>query len=97
MTPYSQHSTLDREDLARLSSQVERLKHLMAPSGGWFRLEQLAYLCSASTPGISARLREIRGQGVYNVDRRKVDGIPGLYEYRLVVRRPEQLKLQECA
>lgn len=77
-------------DLARLTSQLERVKAVMS-GGGWFTLTELQRLCGGSEASLSARLRDCRKPafGSWIVDRRR-RGEPsrGLWEYRMRKREP---------
>jgi len=71
-----------REDHARLTSQLERVKAAMSDRQ-WWTLEQLVTRCGGTTASVSARVRDLRKAkfGEFTVARRRVDG--GLFEYSL--------------
>jgi biotin operon repressor len=71
-------------DGARLSRQLDRVKEKMR-SGDWHTLSALAASVEASEASVSARIRDLRKprNGGYTVLRRRVAGIPGLWEYKL--------------
>ena len=71
-------------DLARLSSQLERVKAVML-SGNWYTLQELQRLCGGSEAGISARLRDLRKKHHGFIIERERRGDPkrGLHHYRL--------------
>ena len=90
-------SALEREDRERLSSQLDRIRYLTVKGGKWWTLSGLREALrhggvGASEAGISARLRELRAEGL-TVERRKVHGARGLWEYR--VTQPERAAEQE--
>lgn len=70
----------------RLNRQLDRVRSLMN-DGVWRSLDAIRYEldqtfdCQASTPSISARLRDLRKEG-YTVERKQVK--PGLFEYRVI-------------
>jgi hypothetical protein len=77
------HADLDQ---ARLTTEFERVKALMA-DGQWRTLKEIRIgIGGGSEPGISARLRDLRKAkyGAYIVERRR-RGNPkaGLWEYRV--------------
>ena len=71
----------DRDNI-RLGEQCNRVFGLMM-DGEWRTLGDIARLCSAPTPSVSAQLRHLRKPrfGGWNVERRHVGN--GLYEYRI--------------
>lgn len=80
-------------DEARLTSQLDRVRDLMA-DGRWWTLKQVAANLSASEASVSARLRDLRKPrfGAYQVERRYVG--KGLWQYRVLPQVPTgQLEL----
>jgi len=78
-------SELDGE---RLSSQLERVRRLMA-DGKWRTLAEIRAECGGSEAACSARLRDLRKPkfGGHVVERRRRgDGRKGLHEYRMETR-----------
>lgn len=73
------------EDGDRLVTQLRRVFQAMRP-GQWWTLGKLAVQVGGSEAGVSARLRDLRKPkfGGYIVERRRVPGGRGLWEYRLV-------------
>lgn len=73
------------EDAARLSRQLARVRELML-DGAWRRLPEIAEVCEGREQSASARLRDLRKErfGGYTVDRRRVEGLRGVFEYRVV-------------
>ena len=71
-----------QHDLARLSSQQERVMSLMK-DGSWRTLAAISCAVHGSEASCSARLRDCRKArwGFWIVERRRVEG--GLFEYRL--------------
>ena len=85
-------------DGARLASQLGRVRRFLA-SGRFVTLAQIAVAARCSEASASARLRDLRKPrfGSYVVERRRVPGARGLFEYRLSRPRPEQLMLLTAA
>ena len=73
-----------KEDGERLTGQLARVRNQMA-DGRWFTLNYLASLVGGSEAGVSARIRDLRKPkfGGYRVERRRVPGERGVWEYRL--------------
>lgn len=72
-------------DRERLASQLNAVAQIMG-DGKWHRLEELAQaIPGATTPSISARIRDLRKPrfGGHLISRRYVER--GLFEYRLVL------------
>jgi len=85
---------MEATDTARLDTQLKRIRVLMADHQ-WRTLEQIAIEVQGSQAGVSARLRELRNpdSGGYVIDKRRVPGRNGLWEYRL---EPKARDTQEC-
>jgi hypothetical protein len=68
----------------RLSRQLVRVQDLVR-DGQWRTLREISEAVSAPEASVSARLRDLRKPqfGGYNIERRSVDGVAGLYEYRV--------------
>jgi hypothetical protein len=85
---------LDRE---RLTGQLERVKRFMLDRRGYATLADIALAARCSEASASARLRDLRKPrfGAHQVDRRRVPGAHGLFEYRVLRPRPtaEQLRM----
>ena len=82
-------------DEARLTSQLDRVRDLMA-DGRWWTLKQVAANLGASEASVSARLRDLRKPrfGAFRVERRYVER--GLWQYRVLAPMPTgQLALPE--
>lgn len=81
------------EDGQRLRTQHEIVLEIMS-DGQWRTFDQIVkqiydrYEVMASPNGVSARLRDLRKPkfGEHTVDKRRVEGHQGLFEYRVVVR-----------
>lgn len=69
-------------DGQRLETQMERVKALMI-DGNWRTLNQIAEWVAGSEAGVSARLRDLRKEGLV-VNRERVPGANGLWRYRVV-------------
>lgn len=82
----SGQATGDVSDARRLSGQLLTVFNVMS-DGGWHTLEELAAAAHATTQSVSARIRDLRKPtfGEWTVERRKVTGANGLYQYRLKV------------
>jgi len=81
----------EAQDGDRLRTQFKRVFELMKDSE-WRTLSDIhAEMPEASEAAISARLRDFRKDkfGGHTVDRRRVPGERGLFEYRLLVRQEE--------
>ena len=81
-----------QEDQQRLTSQLDKVRALML-DGEWRSLVEIAEHIDApleSTPGISARLRDLKKKqfGKYEVERRR--RFRGVFEYRVSVPRPAE-------
>jgi len=82
-------ATLERSDVARLSSQLHAVRSIMS-DGRYRTLEEIAQLVTqitgkkATEPSVSARLRDLRKDkfGSLIVERRLV--APGLFQYRVI-------------
>lgn len=74
------------QDGIRLSGQMRRVYTLMS-DGRWRTLREISGATSCLETAASARLRDFRKPrfGSHSVERRRVAGHPGLYEYRLIV------------
>ncbi len=78
--------TFDRvKDGKRLSSQLAKVQDLMADSN-WRSLREIAEAVKGSEAGVSARLRDLRREwnGAHEIEKRRVAGHSGLWQYRLV-------------
>lgn len=72
------------KDGARLSTQLERVRELMA-DGRWRTLAQIKKACGGSEASVSARLRDLRKArfGGLSIERRRYGASAGgLWEYR---------------
>lgn len=74
----------ESEDGDRLRGQLGRVYSMMR-GGQWWRLRELVELCGGTEAAISARIRDLRKEkwGGHTVQRRRVVGANGLWEYRL--------------
>lgn len=82
--------TFDPTEQKRLGQQLVHVKAVMS-DGQWRTLGKIKEDldragCYASEPSISARLRDLRKSefGGHTVERKRVPGKQGLYQYRLV-------------
>ena len=78
-------TTFDEDlDGPRLTGQLERVWALMS-DGQWRTLREIAFRAGGTEAAVSARLRDLRKPrfGGYVVDRRRVEGVSGLWEYRV--------------
>ncbi len=75
------------QDGVRLSGQMQRVHRLMH-DGQWRTLHEIAEATACLETAASARLRDFRKErfGRHVVERRRVPGRPGLFEYRLVLK-----------
>jgi hypothetical protein len=71
----------------RLTGQLARVYALMA-DGHWRTLRQIAAAAGGTEAAVSARLRDLRKSkfGGHTVERRRVAGANGLWEYRVAGR-----------
>jgi hypothetical protein len=90
-------AALDRE---RLAGQLGRVKKFTLEDrhGTFVTLAEIAQAARCSEASASARLRDLRKPrfGALTVERRRVPGVRGLHEYRVLRPRPpapEQLKM----
>lgn len=74
---------LDAEDVPRLTSQLERVIALMS-DGKARTLQQIAMACGCEPQSASARLRQMRNDLGYTVERRKDLKKRGLFFYRAI-------------
>ncbi len=74
------------QDGIRLSGQMRRVYSLMR-DGQWRTLHEIAEATACLETAASARLRDFRKEcfGGHTVERRRVPGRPGLFEYRLLL------------
>lgn len=81
------------QDEQRLTTQFQRVYDLMA-DGKYRTLAAIAQATDSSEAGVSARLRDFRKErfGSHTVNRRRVAGADGLWEYQLVVKRSEPVR-----
>jgi hypothetical protein len=80
-------------DGKRLESLLEAVERVMA-DGQWHTLAGIRESAGqGSETGIGARLRELRQQG-HTVDRRRVPGASGLWEYRLVTSKSKPFRFE---
>jgi hypothetical protein len=72
-------------DGARLSNQLKRVRSIMVDHK-WRSLRAIAAATGGSEAGCSARLRDLRKEqfGGYVVERRRVSGLPGVWQYRVL-------------
>lgn len=72
-------------DASRLSKQLNVVAACLG-DGEWWTLPGLAERAGASTQSVSARVRDLRKArfGSHVIERRKVTGAIGLFEYRMV-------------
>jgi hypothetical protein len=72
------------QDGERLRGQLQRVFNQMS-DGAWWTLEHLTLLVGGTEAAVSARIRDLRKPkfGGYRVDRRRVQGANGIWEYRL--------------
>lgn len=75
-------------DGPRLGTQLRRVFDLMA-DGNWRTLADIANVVPGKETALSARLRDLRRpeHGGHTVEHRRVDGMPGVWEYRVIVRK----------
>lgn len=79
-------STYDpAQDKDRLNGQLGRVHAALKP-GAWLTLADLAAASGGSEASASARLRDLRKPkfGGHTIERRRVAGASGLWEYRMV-------------
>lgn len=79
-------TTFDQQaDEDRLKTQLGRVHSLMA-NGAWWTLKELAERSGGTEASVSARLRDLRKErfGGYTVERQRVPGANGLWQYRIV-------------
>ena len=72
-------------DAARLGTLLERVRNSMLP-GNWVTLRQLAEWCGGSEAGVSARLRELRNDYRYDIQKKRSEENPAIWFYRLQYR-----------
>lgn len=83
-TPYFDGPDLTDADTARLGTQLDRVRLLMA-DGQWRSLRDIATVVGGSEASVSARLRDLRKPrfGAHTVERVRTH-TAGLWHYRLL-------------
>ena len=79
-------ATYDPEqDQVRLSKQAAKVWEVLK-RGQWYTLRALSIMTGAPEASVSARIRDLRRpeNGSHTIERRRVEGRPGLWEYRWV-------------
>lgn len=73
-------------DADRLGKQLETVKAFMLAQSGWVSLLDIEKGTGVLTVSAGARLRDLRKPrfGAYTVSRRRRDGCPGTFEYRIL-------------
>jgi hypothetical protein len=87
--------TYERDlDGKRLGAQLHSVLNLMLLKNKWWTLAEIEEETGHPQSSISARIRDLRKTkfGGYEVERRRVAGKRGLFEYHLVIPK-EQLEL----
>lgn len=76
-------------DADRLNKQ-SRVVYAAVEDGNWRTLAQIAALTGAPEASVSARLRDFRKEkfGGITVERRRVENVRGLHEYRVLTNQP---------
>ena len=89
MTPFDGETYVPALDRERLKSQLERVKALMS-DGRWRTYAQIREVCGGTENSVSARCRDFRKPkfGGHTLLRRRVEDVPGLHEYRLILAEP---------
>jgi hypothetical protein len=96
MSPHFDGATYDpAQDWRRLTKQLDRVRAYMLTHEEWMTLAEICAVLAyppSSVASISARLRDLRKEkfGGYVVERRRVPGVPGLYEYRVSKPPPDE-------
>lgn len=82
-------STFESFDADRLNKQ-SRVVYAAVEDGKWRTLAQIALLTGAPEASVSARLRDFRKEkfGGITVERRRVENVRGLHEYRVLTNQP---------
>lgn len=70
-----------RQDKKRAANQRKLVKHYVL-SNGWVTLQEIAEATGQPEASVSARLRDLRAEGL-QVDRRRVKDGNGLHIYRV--------------
>lgn len=72
-------------DHRRLNAQTLAVWNVMR-DGQWHRLREVSAAIGAGEASVSARFRDLRKAkfGGHTLERRRVEGCPGLHEYRLL-------------
>ena len=80
--------TFADDDRERLNRQARRVYRVMLDNR-WHTLGEIGELTGDPEQSVSARLRDLRKArfGAHEIERRRVVGIPGLWEYRMTGRR----------
>ncbi len=87
MKQFFDGSTFDKTlDGKRLTSQLERVKKLMSDAQ-WRTYAEIQAVTGGTEQSISARGRDFRKKrfGEHTWERRRVAGVSGLHEYRLLL------------
>lgn len=89
-------SSFELEDRRRLTPHNRRVALFMADHV-WrtpYEIGEALGIRNAGT--VTSRLRDIAASGVYDLERERVSGQPGVHRYRLSIHKPEQLTLLEA-
>lgn len=82
--PLFSGTTYQPQDKSRLKRQLDDVRRVML-AGGWHTLEYISRETGHPPASVSARLRDLRKLkfGAYNIERRRVPGHKGLFEYHI--------------
>lgn len=81
-------------DGERLATQMQHVRGVMLASTGWLTLREIEDTLGYPQASISARLRQLRSERIYEVlRRRRGKEKRGVWEYRAVRREPKQERL----
>ena len=72
-------------DGLRIQTPLERVREYMLRSSGWRSLSEIATATGDLSSSVSAQLRHLRKPrfGAYLVEKRRREGHPGTWEYRV--------------
>ena len=84
------------EDRRRLTPHNRRVALFMADHQ-WRTPYEIGEALGIRNPGtVTSRLRDLAASGMYDLERERVLGQPGVHRYRLSIHKPEQLPLLEA-
>jgi len=84
---------IDRSDIPRMTGQLKKVFELMQ-DGQWHTIRQVAKYAQCCEVSAGTRIRDLRKErfGGHTVKRRRDRNRPGVFRYRLIIRRHPKKK-----